>query len=78
MPPVSELEQRRRREAPPRRGVVPPVDGWHLGAAGLGRVSWAVLAMLLVALGVLLLASGYYGYGAMVLILAGAAGVNLF
>lgn len=71
---MSELEQR---EAPPRRGVVPPVDGWQLGADGLGRVSWGVLAVLLAALGVLLLASGYIGYGAMVLILAGAAAVNL-
>lgn len=71
---MSELEHR---EAPPRRGVVPPVDGWQMGADGLGRAGWAVLATLLVALSVLLLAVGYFGYAAMVLILAAAAGVNL-
>lgn len=71
---MSEIEQR---EPPPRRRVVPPDAGWQLGADGLTRASWAVLAILLVGLGVLLLGSGYIGYGAMVLILAGAAGVNL-
>ena len=44
---------------------------------GLGKVAWGVLAALLVALGILLLASGYLGYGAIILILAAAAAVNL-
>ena len=38
----------------------------------------ATLAILLAALGVLLLASGYVGYGGIILILAAAAAVNLF
>jgi hypothetical protein len=41
-------------------------------------VAWAVLAILLLGLGVLLLASGYIGYGGIILVLAGAAAVNLF
>ncbi len=61
----------------PRRSARPPESGWELGASGLGRVAWAVLAVLLVGLGVLLLASGYVGYGALILILAAAAAVNL-
>jgi hypothetical protein len=55
----------------------PPEAGWALGAGGLPKASWATLAVLLVALGVLLLAVGYLGYGAMILILACAAAVNL-
>ena len=67
------------RTPPPkqRRSARPPESGWELGAGGLGRVAWAILAVLLVALGVLLLASGYLGYGAIILILAAAAAVNL-
>lgn len=61
----------------PRKPRRPPESGWELGAGGLGKVSWAVLAVLLVGLGVLLLASGYMGYGAIILILAAAAAVNL-
>lgn len=63
----------------PRKGrrTRPPESGWELGAGGLGKVSWAVLAALLVGLGVLLLASGYMGYGGIILILAAAAAVNL-
>jgi hypothetical protein len=62
----------------PRRPARPPETGWELGAGGLTKASWAILAILLVALAVLLLASGYMGYGGMILILAAAAAVNLF
>jgi hypothetical protein len=62
---------------PPRR-TRPPETGWELGAGGLTKASWATLAILLAGLGVLLLVSGYIGYGGMILILAGAAAVNLF
>jgi hypothetical protein len=61
-----------------RRSSRPPETGWELGAGGLGKASWATLAILLAALGVLLLASGYVGYGGIILILAAAAAVNLF
>jgi hypothetical protein len=61
----------------PRRSARPPESGWELGAGGLGKVAWGVLTVLLVALGILLLASGYLGYGAIILILAAAAAVNL-
>lgn len=61
----------------PRRSARPPESGWELGAGGLGKFAWGVLTLLLVALGILLLASGYLGYGAMILILAAAAAVNL-
>jgi hypothetical protein len=65
-------------ETKPRRPSRPPETGWELGAGGLTKVAWAVLAILLLGLGVLLLASGYIGYGGIILVLAGAAVVNLF
>jgi hypothetical protein len=61
----------------PRRPTRPPETGWELGAGGLTKASWATLAVLLVALAIFLLASGYIGYGGIILILAGAAAVNL-
>ena len=64
-------------EKPRRRGA-PPEAGWALGAGGLPRAFWVVLAGLLLALAVLILVLGYYGYGALVLILAAAAAVNLW
>ena len=75
-------EKRRARRLPREkrralRTVRPPETGWALGAGGLSKASWGALAVLLVALGVLLLAVGYLGYGAMILILACAAAVNL-
>lgn len=83
MAPVT-TEKRRARRAPGakrrvlvRRPAPPPETGWHLGAAGLTKASWGTLAILLLGLGVLLLAVGYIGYGAMILVLAGAAAVNL-
>lgn len=56
----------------------PPESGWELGASGLGRPAWAVLAILVLALAVILLVTGYVGYSAMILVLAIAAAVNLF
>lgn len=61
----------------PRRSARPPETGWELGASGLTKVAWGILALLLAALGILLLVSGYIGYGGVILILAGAAAVNL-
>lgn len=61
----------------PRKPARPPETGWELGAGGLTKVAWAVLAVLLAGLAILLLASGYIGYGGIILILAGAAAVNL-
>ena len=61
----------------PRRSARPPENGWEFGASGLTRAAWGILAFLLVALGVLLLVSGYTGYGGIILILAAAAAVNL-
>lgn len=55
----------------------PPERGWELGAGGLTKASWLTLACLLAALGALLLVSGYIGYGAIIVILAAAAAVNL-
>ena len=61
----------------PRRSTRPPETGWELGASGLTKVAWGVLALLLTALGILLLVSGYTGYGGIILVLAAAAAVNL-
>ena len=61
----------------PRRTARPPEAGWEFGAGGLTKVAWAVLAILLAGLAILLLVSGYIGYGGIILILAGAAAVNL-
>lgn len=55
----------------------PPGSGWTLGAEGLSRAFWIVMAVLLASVGVILLASGYLGYGATILILAAAAAVNI-
>jgi len=64
-------------DAARRRAERPPGSGWELGAAGLGKVSWLGVALFLVAIGVVLLIAGYIGYGAMILVLALAAGANL-
>jgi len=61
----------------PETPVRPPGSGWTLGADGLSRAFWIVMAVLLGGLGAALLASGYLGYGAVILILAVAAAVNL-
>lgn len=60
-----------------RRPSGPPVQGWAFGAEGLPRGFWGSLAVLLLALAVWLLATGYYGYGAVIAVLAAAAAVNL-
>lgn len=63
--------------APPPRTPRPPETGWELGAGGLTKVAWGVLAVLLLGLAVLLLVGGYIGYGGVILVLAAAAAVNL-
>jgi hypothetical protein len=55
----------------------PPGSGWTLGADGLSRAFWIVMAVLLAGTGIALLASGYYGYGSIIVILAAAAAVNV-
>lgn len=55
----------------------PPGSGWSLGADGLSAAFWIVMTILLAALGAVLLLSGYLGYGAVILLLAAAAAVNL-
>lgn len=61
----------------PEQTKRPPGAGWELGAAGLGKVSWVALTILLAVIAAVLLLTGYIGYGAMILVLALAAGVNL-
>lgn len=58
--------------------MTPPEEGWALGASGLSKAFWGTLTVLLVGLAVLILLLDYYGYGALVLVLAGAAAVNLW
>lgn len=65
-------------EERPRRRGAPPERGWALGASGLPRAFWGGLATLLLALAVLLFVLGYYGYGALVMVLAAAAAVNVW
>jgi len=65
------------RDPAPPRDERPPGSGWELGAGGLSRVGWAVVGAILFALAVLLFATGYVGYGLMILVLALAAAVNL-
>jgi hypothetical protein len=69
MAPVREKQSRK---------AGPPEAGWTLGAGGLPRAFWGILALLLLALGVYLLAVGYIGYGGVILLLAAAAAFNLW
>ena len=55
-----------------------PGSGWALGAGGLPKAAWLVLAVIAIALGVSLLGMGYLGYGILIVIVGLAAGVNLF
>ena len=55
----------------------PPHAGWTLGAGGLPRSVWAGMALILVVVGVILLVSGYIGYGALILVVGAAAAVNV-
>jgi hypothetical protein len=62
----------------PRRPAGPPETGWALGAGGLPRAFWGILAVLLVGLAIYLLAVGYIGYGAVIGLLGLAAAVNVW
>jgi hypothetical protein len=64
-------------EPDPRREERPPGSGWELGAGGFSRVGWGVVTALLFALALLLFATGYVGYGGMIVVLGLAAAVNL-
>ena len=57
----------------PRR----PETGWALGAGGLPKPVWGGVTVLLLVLGVVLLVTGYIGYGALILIIGAAAAVNV-
>lgn len=59
-----------------RRGA-PPEQGWTLGAGGLPKAFWVAMCVLLIGLAALILFLGYNVYGALVLVLAAAASVNL-
>ncbi len=59
------------------RRVAPPERGWTLGAEGLPIAFWAVMAILLLALGGFILWQGYHTYAILVMVLAAAAAVNL-
>jgi hypothetical protein len=54
-----------------------PTSGWMLGAGGLPKPAWLVVAVLLVGLGAVLLGVGYLGYGILIVLVGLAAGVNL-
>lgn len=55
----------------------PPGQGWSLGADGFSKAFWLFMTVVLVVIGVILLTSGYVGYGGMLLVLGGAAFVNV-
>lgn len=55
-----------------------PASGWTLGAGGLPKAAWLVLALIAVVLGISLLGVGYLGYGIVIVIVGLAAAVNLF
>lgn len=55
----------------------PPAQGWALGAGGIPAGFWAGLASVLAAVGIVLLATDYTGYGLLLLVLGLAAAVNL-
>jgi hypothetical protein len=54
-----------------------PASGWTLGAGGLPKAAWLVLAVVLIGLGAVLLGVGYLGYGILMVIVGVAAGVNV-
>lgn len=54
-----------------------PASGWTLGAGGLPKPAWLILALLLIGLGAVLFGIGYLGYGVLIVIVGLAAGVNL-
>lgn len=60
-----------------RRPSGPPVGGWGFGAAGIPSGVWIGLSSILLVVSVVLLATDYTGYGALLLVLAFAAAVNL-
>jgi hypothetical protein len=43
----------------------------------IGRIAWLVTVLLCVLAGIILLLSGYQGYGAVVLVVGASAGINL-
>ncbi len=55
----------------------PPVGGWGFGASGIPPGFWIGLSALLLVVAIVLLATDYTGYGALLAVLALAAAVNL-
>lgn len=54
-----------------------PGQGFSLGADGFSKAFWVFMTVVLVAIGVVLLTSGYVGYGAMITVIGAAAAVNV-
>jgi hypothetical protein len=56
-----------------------PVVGraWQDGPVSIGRIAWLVTVLLCVLAGLILLLSGYQGYGAVVLVVGASAAINL-
>lgn len=53
------------------------MGGWGFGAAGIPGGAWAGLSAILMVVAIVLLATDYTGYGALLVVLAFAAAVNL-
>ncbi len=53
------------------------MGGWGFGAAGIPNGFWVGLSAVLVVVAIVLLATDYTGYGALLAVLALAAAVNL-
>lgn len=64
--------------AEPTNDAPDPTSGWTLGAGGLPKAAWLVLAVIAIGLGGILLGMGYLGYGILIVIVGLAAGVNVF
>ena len=65
-------------DEPSNDGPPDPGSGWTLGAGGLPKAAWLVLAVIAIGLGGILLGMGYLGYGVLIVIVGFAAGVNVF
>lgn len=55
----------------------PPGSGWSLGADGFSKAFWVFMTVVLAGIGLILLTSGYVGYGAMLMVIGVAAAVNV-
>jgi hypothetical protein len=65
-------------DEPDKRTRSDPASGWTLGAGGLPKSAWFVLALLAIIFGAVMLGIGYLGYGLLIVIVGLAAAANLF